>query len=224
MYYIETPLGFSDDVSFYLNKENRSKLTPTERSTYHTLQTFKEVLSRFENTNSELSTAYIQANDYKFINLPITVSTNNHQLLPDINTRIDGFHIVSDRLKVIIEKNDPNTHVFHKVKVITDKGDVINDYNIMQVGRIIYSQHYEKGIISIRARSIFEKKVLSNLPMNSDIHKYPLFIYMGLTNGFYVSDSLFNKLNDESIKGLWPKESLNTEKYGHPSYEYITGA
>ncbi len=144
---------------------------------------------------------------------PLIVNDYQNNRVPDLFTKVEGYHMVSEVFKDLIESIDPGVHHFWPVKLI--RGDeVLEGYYYMQVGRIINFDGHDPEVSGVRSLRAFKANAAKNLDLYRDITQFPVFNIIKACMGMSVNRNTLDMILDEKFYGIWEKGSSEEKRFG----------
>ncbi|MBU6953573.1 imm11 family protein [Hahella sp. HN01] len=153
------------------------------------------------------------------INVPIETNATEKDI-PDILVLIDHIY-VSDKVKLLIEKNDPFGHQFWPIEILGENGKNVTDtpFYHMNMRRYLTITNHHKSLMDVDfSPSLQEKEFIPSIQHNASIRKFiellPLWKHIdqayAVGSALYINGTMFNTLKSNGVTGI----NEFTEPYG----------
>lgn len=206
MYLITTPSTFIHHVNFHEDSEQILK-TPLMDRPRHNYRRITREQSVDINKSTNLGVSYIKKHTPKFIDNLFHVDRRDNARLPDLFLKVYGYHFVSKRFKEIIEKIDPGTHLFWKIN-LQENNDVIDDYFLMQSGRLVNFEGFSEGITDFNLVDIFNNNVKEGRFDKDFLESMPMFSIKGVYDYLFISDDFKEEIFKKGLY-IFPRPGLS---------------
>ncbi|WP_415891709.1 imm11 family protein [Neptuniibacter sp. PT8_73] len=212
MYFLKTTTTFNGVFSVSLSDEAR-KSVPIQQMP---LFTYRHSLRNTNNNINFIDKAkivYIEDSRVEFMNFPLKIKSCRGNKIPDIFTRVDGYHLVSNEFKDFVESVDPKTHDFWESHLYVG-GELVKGYFLMQIGRVLDFEGENIDGSDKKRLKLYADKIESSEGVLEGVIDFPFFSLSGMEKGFVVSQKVFSLLCSQEFYGFWEDGSVSEKKYG----------
>lgn len=212
MYSLETPSPFFNLASIDGVQEDYLKIPLKDRPRFFFRRSIKNPNNKIKFIENIKITTIEKAAPL-FIDIPYEIKLSAPEETPDLITKPEGFHYVSKKLKDIIEKEDPNTHLFWRININNTNNKNLEVY-LMQVGRIINIDSIsDEGSLGEEKTEL--KRILTrNTEKAKKIEQIPIFTTKRLKGQMFISNKIKQELIEASLNGIWGINSKKSEILG----------
>lgn len=212
MYYFTTATNFYGVFNAVLGGDVIKSLPVMEKPAFGFRRSFVNESNKFDLIDKG-KVIYLERQGFDFMEYPLQIKFCKGNKVPDVFTLIDGYHLVSEKFKGVVESIDPEVHNFWRVSLCLD-GRLIEGFYYMQVGRVLDLEDLDDSGVDTRTLNLYSERILSSDNVQGVLDGYPLFSLKGITRGFVISDAVLTTLGENDFYGFWEDGSVSEKKYG----------
>jgi len=212
MYFLKTTTNFNGVFSIGLSEETRKNVEIKEMPLF----TYKRSIEMSDNKINSFGNGrivYVNNNTFGFMEYPLQIKTCSEGEIPDLFTRVDGYHLVSNDFKEFVESVDPGIHNFWEMDIYLDSR-LVKGFYLMQVGRVLSVEGLVVTGSDKKRLKIYADELLTNKELLETVSAFPVFSLVGMEKGIVISNEIYPSLCDKDFYGFWQCESKQAMNYG----------
>lgn len=182
MYFLKTTTTFNGVFSIGLSEETRQNVEIKEMPLF----TYERSIEKSDNKINSFGygqIVYVNNSVFAFMEYPLQIKTCNEGKIPDLFTRVDGYHLVSNDFKNFVESVDPGVHNFWEMDVYLDSR-LVKGFYLMQIGRVLSFDGLVVHGSDKNRLNLYSEELLTNKRLLETISDFPFFFTGGYGEGF----------------------------------------
>jgi len=212
MYYFTTATNFYGVFNAVLGSDVIRSLPVMEKPAFGFRRSFVNESNKFDLIDKG-KVIYLERQGFNFMEHPLQIKYCKGNQVPDVFTLIDGYHLVSEKFKRVVESIDAGIHNFWGVSLSLE-GKLIEGFYYMQIGRVLDLEGFDDSGTDTKTLKLYSERILSSDNVKNVLDRCPLFSLKGITRGFVISEAVLAALGENDFYGFWQDGSVSEKKYG----------